>query len=216
MPDVMNSKKWQDLLQHIQRQVVQIPCANRPLAVVLKHLRFAKQRFDSATDPIAKVAFMLLPIATMLAYIGSGGRRKLADRQRAKELLKKLDGKFALAIGVSADWGLVTQAFLRLFDQSSHDIAKTYSEIKDLKKTCEFCSAKEAMLPVGTDLLRESIRRNCQPLAATLELRASNQCSSHNGSKTCFIIVLCSLVGASRCCYGARPRKRTSRRSWNA
>ena len=34
---------------------------------------------------------------------------------------------------MSADWGLVTQSFLRLFDQSSHDIAKTYSEIKDFK-----------------------------------------------------------------------------------
>ena len=114
----MNSEKWQDLLQQIQRKVLQIPNTHRPLAVVLKHMRFAKQRFDSAADPIAKVAFMLLPLATMLAYIGSDERHKLAARQRAKELLKKLDSKFSLAIGVSADWGLVTQAFIRLFDTS--------------------------------------------------------------------------------------------------
>ena len=71
VPDVMNSKKWQDLLQHIQRVVLRIPSESRPLAVVLKHLRFAKQRFDSSADPIAKVAFMLLPLATMLAFIES-------------------------------------------------------------------------------------------------------------------------------------------------
>ena len=48
VPDVMNSKKWQDLLQNIQRVVLRIPLENRPLAVVLKHLRFAKRRFDSS------------------------------------------------------------------------------------------------------------------------------------------------------------------------
>ena len=138
----MNSKKWQDLLQHIQRKVLQIPNLHRPLAVVLKHLRFAKQRFDSAADPIAKVAFMLLPLATMLAYIGSDERHKLAARQRAKELLKKLDSKFSLAIGVSADWGLVAQTFIRLFDRTAHDIAKTYSEITEFKKVMRILFAE--------------------------------------------------------------------------
>ena len=135
VPDVMNSKKWQDLLQNIQRVVLRIPSENQPLAVVLKHLRFAKQRFDSSADPIAKVALMLLPLATMLAFIGSDERHKPCDRARAKETLKKLDSKFALAIGVCADWGLVTQAFLRLFDKNDHDIAKTYGEIRSFKIT---------------------------------------------------------------------------------
>ena len=129
VPDVMNSKKCQDLLQNIQRVVLRIPCQSRPLAVVLKHLRFAKQRFDSSADPIAKVAFMLLPLATMLSYIGSDERHKPCDRERAKAMLKKLDSKFALAIGVRADWGLETQAFIRLFDKNEHDIAKTKSDI---------------------------------------------------------------------------------------
>ena len=48
-------------------------------------------------------------------------------------MLKKLDSQFALAIAVSADWGLVTQAFLRLIDKNAHDIAKTHSEIQALK-----------------------------------------------------------------------------------
>ena len=135
VPDVMNSKKWQDLLQSIQKVVLRIPMEDRPLAVVLRHLRFAKQRFDSSADPIAKVALMLLPLATMLAYIGSDERHKPCDRARAKAMLKKLDSKFALAIGVCADWGLITQAFLRLFDKNDHDIAKTDGEIHSFKNT---------------------------------------------------------------------------------
>ena len=129
----MNSKKWQDLLQQIQREVLRIPGVRQPLAVALKHLRFAKQRFDSTADPVAKVAFMLFPLATLLAFIGSDQRHKTCDRERAKALLKKLDSKFALAIAVSADWGLVTQAFLRLFDKNAHDIAKTHGEIQAFK-----------------------------------------------------------------------------------
>ena len=106
-----------------------------PLSVVLKHLRFAKQRFDSSADPIAKVAFMLLPLAAVLAFIGSDERSKPCERARANEMLKKLDSKLAFAIGVFADWGLVTQAFIRTFDKDEHDIAKTDSEFRTFK-TC--------------------------------------------------------------------------------
>ena len=70
----------------------------------LKHLSFAKIRFDPTADPCAKVAFMLLPLAVMLAFIGSDERSKIEVRERAKKLLKRLDRKFALGIGVSAAW----------------------------------------------------------------------------------------------------------------
>ena len=87
----MNSRKWQDLLQNIQKNLLQIQhCEDQPLAVILKHLSFAKQRFESSADPMAKVAFMLLPLATMLAYISSDERSKVCDRTRSKNLLKKL------------------------------------------------------------------------------------------------------------------------------
>ena len=133
VPDVMNSQKLQDLLQHIQADLLRIAGESQPLQVVLKHLRFAKQRFDSVADPMAKVAFMLLPLGTLLAFIGSDERHHRDMRARALKLLKKLDSKFALAIGLSADWGIVTQAFLRLFDKTSHDIAKTHAEIAAFK-----------------------------------------------------------------------------------
>ena len=71
----------------------------------MKHLQFAKQHFDSSADPITKVAVMLLPLATLLAFVGSDERHNAAMRGRAKMILKKLDSKFCLTIAVSADWG---------------------------------------------------------------------------------------------------------------
>ena len=53
VPDIMNSTKWQDLFQHIQKEVLRIPCVDRPLAVVIKHMRFAKQRCDNVADLVA-------------------------------------------------------------------------------------------------------------------------------------------------------------------
>ena len=70
-----------------------------------------------------KIALMLVPIAVLLSYIGSDKRHANDKRERAVSLLKKMNAKFCLALGLSADWGIVTQAFLRLFDQSDHDIA---------------------------------------------------------------------------------------------
>ena len=90
VPDIRNPTAWQSLLQQIQKHVLRIPCRNRPLAIVLKHLRFAKQRFNSAADLVAKVAFMLLPIATLVAFSSSDQRRKGEGRARAKALLRKL------------------------------------------------------------------------------------------------------------------------------
>ena len=89
VPDIMHSKKWQSLLQHIQHHVLRMPGQNRPLEVVLKHLSFAKHRFHSTADPVAKVAFMLLPIATLLAFVSSDDRRSISDKVSATFLLKK-------------------------------------------------------------------------------------------------------------------------------
>ena len=72
VPDLMNSQKWQNLLAAIQedsrRVILSRPgMANYPelLAGVQANVAFAKQRFDSTAGPVAKVALMLLPIATL-------------------------------------------------------------------------------------------------------------------------------------------------------
>ena len=99
-PDIMFSDKWRDLLTNIQNdtsvKAVAAPSAGdqQPLALVFKCLAFGKQRFDSTAEPVAKMSLMLVPIAVLLAYIGSDERHPPAQRARAAALLAKLNAKF--------------------------------------------------------------------------------------------------------------------------
>ena len=140
VPDLMNSQKWANLLQAIQEdhvQAVTVGTDPQPLARVIRHLAFAKQRFDSTAGPVGKIALMLLPVATLLAHIASDRRHERQMRDRAVTLLRKLDSKFCIATGVSADWGIVCNWFLRLFDAANHDIAKSRSEIDCMVETLD-------------------------------------------------------------------------------
>ena len=80
---------------------------------------------------------MLLPLATLLAHIASDARHKQEQRDRARDLLRKLNSKFCTAIAVSADWGIICQWFLRLFDVADHDIAKSRMEIDCMIETLD-------------------------------------------------------------------------------
>ena len=92
VPDLMNSKKWHDLIVAVQESNVPAVASGRvpqPLAGVLRNVAFAKQRFDSTAGPVAKMALMLLPAATLLAYIASDGRCEKEQRDRATTLRRK-------------------------------------------------------------------------------------------------------------------------------
>ena len=114
VPNLMNSPKWHNLLvatQEDNQRVVARPGELQPMAEVLRNVAFAKQRFDSTADPVAKVALMTLPLATLLAHIASDRRHEKAQRDSATALLQKLDTQFCTAISVSADWGLLCTWF---------------------------------------------------------------------------------------------------------
>ena len=141
-PDLTNSQKWHNLFEAIQDEGGPMPLAEpgidrRPLQAVVRNLRFAKQRFDSTAGPVGKIALMLLPIATLLAYVSSDTRHEKEKRERAGDLLRKLDTKFCLAVGVSADWGIICNWFLRLFDVASHDIALSRCQIDCMVETLD-------------------------------------------------------------------------------
>ena len=141
-PDLKNSDKWHNLLVAIQEdnvRAVAVPGMPQPLAGILRHVSFAKQRFDSTADPVAKVALMILPVVVLLARIASDMRNEKDQRERAEVLLRKLDTKFCAAIGVSADRGITCNWFLRLFDAASHDIAVSRSDIDCMIETIDAC-----------------------------------------------------------------------------
>ena len=140
VPNLMHSPKWHNLLNSIQEdnfRVVAMHADSQPLARVVRNLAFAKQRFDSTAEPVMKIALMILPCATLLAYVASDKRHDREMRERATNLLKMLDSELCTAIGVSADWGIICQWFLRLFDVASHDIAKSRCQIDSMIETLD-------------------------------------------------------------------------------
>ena len=141
IPDLKYSEKWKRLLAGIQTDLLRMPGLQLPgcLKVVLRHLSFAKQRMDSCADPLAKLCLMLLPVALLLSAIASDERAQQAQRDRAAATLKKMSTQFLTAAGVAADWGLISIAFLRLFDCLDHDIANSYDEVEQFCATITAC-----------------------------------------------------------------------------
>jgi len=117
--------------------VTGLPGDTQPLAVALKCFSFAKQRFDSTVDPGAKLALMLLPVASVLAFTASDNRLKADMKQTARETLEFMTSKNVAGLGLSADWGILWESYLRLFDKGDHDIAGSSEEIAGLIKSIE-------------------------------------------------------------------------------
>ncbi len=179
VPMIQNSGKLREIFESIQRDVLRIPGRERPMETVLKHLSFAKQRFDSFAEPCAKLSVMLLPVCVLLAFLASDERTEGQRRARAAALLKLFTPKFCTALGVSADYGLLCQSFLRKFDCGDHDIARSVAELREFEETLTavfrkgllFLSpetASEAGLTATasegrfcTDWVRKQTRRRC-------------------------------------------------------
>ena len=177
VPDIKYSEKYRELLQLAQEHVLTIPGRFRPIDIVIKYLSFAKQRFDSFADPAAKLSLMLLPVVVLLANIASDVRCEKERRARAIHVLKLLKPKFCLALGLSADLGLLVKWFLRLFDQSDHDIACSVRELEHFEGTLDavfkhgwvFCArsktagltAQELPGRFVSDIVEEQLKKKC-------------------------------------------------------
>ena len=106
VPDLQNSHKLKDMLTAAQGACLRIPGRDRPLDSVLRHFSWAKQRFDSVCDPLAKAACMLLPICTALSMASVDVRVKPEKRQRAADALKLFTPKLWVSRGALAGVGL--------------------------------------------------------------------------------------------------------------
>jgi len=129
----MNSGKLKSMLEYAQAAKLR-PLGERvgasPLTQVLKDLGFAKQRFDSTVDPAAKLALQLIPVAVVLAIIAGDMRNTKERRGYAERAFRFLGTKFASALGISGDWGIVWEVLLRLFDVDDHDIAASSEQVE--------------------------------------------------------------------------------------
>jgi hypothetical protein len=129
----MHSGKLKAMLQYAQEAKLRplgITADLSPLLTVLKDLGFAKQRFDSTVDPAGKLALLLLPVTTVCAIVASDMRNTKERRGYAERAISFLRTKFATALGISADWGIVWEVLLRLFDVGDHDIAASSDQLE--------------------------------------------------------------------------------------
>jgi hypothetical protein len=150
IPDITHSDKWKEQLAVIQKTWKAHPSSKQDaMEVALRHFSFAFHRMDSAADPVAKTALLLIPICVLLSYISRDTRSTSQATERAAALLKKSTPKFLVAWGISADWGLLTLSFLRLFDSSHHDIANSEAQVKEVITLLDdvFCSGKIMSAP---------------------------------------------------------------------
>ena len=134
IPDIQYSDKLKDLLESAQRVYLRIPASRHPLNVVLRHMSYAKHRFDSMADPVAKAAVMLLPICTLMSIVSCDQRVAKDKRERAASALRLFTPKFCLSLGALADYNLLTQSFIRKFDCQHHDIAASEREISHFER----------------------------------------------------------------------------------
>ena len=146
IPDLTHSDKWKAMLMAIQKAWRGCPQSRGDaVKVALRHLSFAFQRWGSMADPIAKSA-LLLPICVLLAYVNSDSCELPNRRAHAAALVGSFMPRFLTAWGVCADWGLVSTAFLRLFDSCYHDIASSAEQAEEHLNLVDEMFVKERVL----------------------------------------------------------------------
>lgn len=131
VPAIQNSEEWTEKLLLCQREVLGSRGEQGAgLKVVAKCLQYAKQRFDSAATPLRQFCCLLVAIAMLLAHTASDSRAKSEVRDRARRRLRELP-RHVLTVGLCASYAEEGIRFVRMFDKSQHDPARTWTQLME-------------------------------------------------------------------------------------
>jgi hypothetical protein len=123
VPDVQNSDAWRSKLMAAERHIVaEKGTQGARVETVLRHLSFAKQRFDSCVAPSRKVCIMLTSLTLLLIGVACDWRADSDMRKRAQKQLDALTPCRITSAGLFADYTAMSISFVRLFD-ADYDIA---------------------------------------------------------------------------------------------
>ena len=151
VPDVMNSDVWRAKLVACQRRVVLTKGSQGPsgLETVLRHMSFAKQRFDSYAEPLRKVCCMLRAITMLLCHVAADARSTKEMRERAEAALRSFGPQELVSAGLTADYAAETLEFVRIFDCDDHDPAETPGQVRRFIRRMEllFCEGHILTMP---------------------------------------------------------------------
>ena len=134
------------------------------LKAALRHLSFAKQRFDSAACPARKFCALLSSIAILLATVAADPRVDPNVRRRAQAHLDSLTPERIAVAGMFADYAAEVLKFVRRFDCSEHDPAHTHRQAKHFLRRMKLLFAEGHVL---VDLPPGSPGETCATMAVT-------------------------------------------------
>ena len=144
IPDIMNSELWRAKLVACQRRIIDnCGAQGGGMERVLRHMRFAAQRFESYGRPLQRYCCLVRAIAMLLAHVAGDSRNTKVQRERAEAALQAMTPKELITAGITADYTAETLDFLRLFDVDDHDPAETPLQLR------AFCSRMDILFNQG-------------------------------------------------------------------
>ena len=118
VPDIQNSVAWQRRLVLAQQHVIEVTGKQGGgITCALRHLSFAKQRFDSATGPARKCCCMLSAIVILLVVVAGDSRLASDQRGRAQALLDHMTPRRITTAGLFADYTAECSRLFRRFEK---------------------------------------------------------------------------------------------------
>jgi len=132
--DIKNSDQWRARLQACQRRVLAVDgCQGGGLTSVLKHMSFAKQRFESFVGPRRKYICLLQAIVMLLCGLAGDPRQDRGTRDRAEQSLDAITPADILTCGLAADFAECCLSFIRAFDVGDHDCASSAAQLREFR-----------------------------------------------------------------------------------
>lgn len=167
VPDVQNSDQWRAKLSACQNAVLTKQGAQGGgVDRIMRHFSFAKQRFDSFAAPLRRYCCAIHAVALLLAMVATDKRLPPETRSRASTSLEAMTEENLLAAGIAADYAEMCLDFIRIFDQSSHDLAQTAQwwtrcwpgcRLSCLQRICPCASNASAWLIGWTQTARRTL-----------------------------------------------------------
>ena len=150
VPDVQNSDAWKCKLMAMQRHII---CSKGTqgarVQTVLRHLAFAKQRFDSCVGPARKFCILLQALTMMLICVACDWRADPKQRSRAQTQLDQMTPCRITAGGLFADYTALATTFVRFFD-ADYDVAQVHREKLGLLRRMRLLFEEGHILTTGT------------------------------------------------------------------
>ena len=148
---IQDSALLKDQLEAAQREVLASGGSlGGDLQRPLRHLSFAQPRFESFVVPRRRYVCLLRALPLLLAVRAGDMRLDAKVRAAAETALEAMTGADCFTAGLAGDYGEVCLEFLRKFDQTDHDPARTLVEVENFVRSLRHLFVQEYVVVAPT------------------------------------------------------------------